>query len=75
MKWVDLLMILIDLMVVLIDLGPRGLYEEIYNVRARDSYTCPTPYGEYRLSDNIRIYGLFTLRHSCVMTVTVLPIT
>src|ERR1700722_2956594 len=47
MKWVNRLMILIDLIV-----GPLGLYKEIYNVRARDSYTCPTPYGEYRLSDS-----------------------
>ena len=53
MKWVDRLMILIDL----VDLGPLGLYVEIYNVRARDSYTCPTPYGEYRLSDKIATYA------------------
>src|ERR1700722_19128544 len=58
-------MILIDLIVlivIVVDLGPLGLYVEIYNVRARDSYTCPTPYGEYRLSDNMRLEVL-TLLH------------
>ena len=61
MKWVDLLMILRRVLFFLIDLGPLGLYEEIYKARAcaRDSCTsCATENTDY-LTESLSKYFRF----------------